>query len=56
MAVSAAEQLCVSNPDKLITACPLCKKTFVQACNERKTGKPVEVKDIAEVLAEALIY
>lgn len=56
MAISAAEQLCVSNPDKLITACPLCKKTFVQACNEKKTGRQVEVKDIAEVLAEAVNY
>ncbi len=55
MAIKAAEELCKSNPDYLITACPLCKKTFVQACNERKIGKNVKVKDIAEMLAEAVM-
>lgn len=33
-------------PDLLVTACPLCKKTFTKADN------PVPVKDIAEVVAE----
>lgn len=35
-------------PDILVTACPLCKKTFV------KTENPVPIKDIAEVVAESL--
>lgn len=35
-------------PDMLVTACPLCKKTFT------KTDHPVPVKDIAEVVAENL--
>lgn len=33
-------------PDVLVTACPLCKKTF------SKTESPVPVQDIAEVVAE----
>lgn len=33
-------------PDLLVTACPLCKKTF------SKVDSPVPVKDIAEVVAE----
>lgn len=33
-------------PDILVTACPLCKKTFC------KTDNPILVKDIAEVVAE----
>lgn len=33
-------------PDVLVTACPLCKKTF------NKTDQPLSVKDIAEVVAE----
>ena len=36
-----------SNPDVLATACPLCKKTFVK-------GVDVQVKDIAEIVAEAM--
>ncbi len=35
-------------PDILVTACPLCKKTFA------KTEIPVPVQDIAEVVAESL--
>lgn len=35
-------------PDVLVTACPLCKKTF------SKAESPVPVKDIAEVVAESL--
>jgi len=34
-------------PDELITACPLCKKTFVQATETK-------VSDIAELVAAAL--
>lgn len=33
-------------PDVLVTACPLCKKTF------SKTENPVPVKDIAEIVVE----
>lgn len=33
-------------PDLLVTACPLCKKTF------SKSENPVPVKDIAEIVAE----
>lgn len=35
-------------PDVLVTACPLCKKTF------GKTESPVCIKDIAEVVSEAI--
>lgn len=34
------------HPDVVVTACPLCKKTFT------KTDTPVPVKDIAEIVAE----
>lgn len=34
-------------PDVIVTACPLCKKTFT------KTGNTVPVRDIAEVVAES---
>lgn len=36
------------NTDILATACPLCKKTFVK-------GVDIQVKDIAEIVAEALV-
>lgn len=35
-------------PDILVTACPLCKKTFA------KTESPVPVQDIAELVAESI--
>ena len=35
-------------PDVLVTACPMCKKTFAKA------DSPVPIKDIAEVVAESL--
>jgi Fe-S oxidoreductase len=54
MAFTAVTELCQSNPEKLITACPLCKKTFTQACNDRKLNMNIEVKDISELLAEAV--
>ncbi len=47
IAHDAAKNLTIGNPDELITACPLCKKTFSQATETR-------VKDIAELVAEAL--
>ena len=36
------------NTDILATACPLCKKTFVK-------GVDIQVKDIAEIVADALV-
>ena len=44
---SALELLCQPNPDVLVTACPLCKKTFESGCT-------VPVKDIAELVAESM--
>lgn len=44
----ALENLASGNIDAIITACPLCKKTFQQ-------HSPVEVKDISELVAGALI-
>jgi Fe-S oxidoreductase len=40
----ALNVLCESNPDVLVTACPLCKKTFDSA-------NGIAVKDIAELVA-----
>ncbi|MDX9904052.1 MAG: (Fe-S)-binding protein [Bacteroidales bacterium] len=47
IAADAAGALTRSAPDALITACPLCKKTFAQATETR-------VSDIAELVAAAL--
>ncbi len=47
IAVDAARILTQSSPDELITACPLCKKTFGQATETK-------VSDIAELVAAAL--
>ena len=35
------------DPEILVTACPLCKKTFAKL-------SPVEVRDIAELVEEAI--
>jgi Fe-S oxidoreductase len=43
----ALEVLMGSSPDLLITACPLCKKTF-------QDGSDVKVMDIAELVAERM--
>ncbi|MDZ4204134.1 MAG: (Fe-S)-binding protein [Bacteroidales bacterium] len=45
---NALELMLKPNPDILVTACPLCKKTFA-------SGNRVEVKDIAEIVADALV-
>lgn len=43
----AISALMKPNPDKLITACPLCKKTFSK-------GTKVQVEDIAEIVASSV--
>ena len=45
--VNSVNDLMHNNPDEIVTACPLCLKTFA-----RKS--PVAVKDIAEVVASQL--
>ncbi len=47
IAADAARILTLGSPDELITACPLCKKTFFQATRTK-------VSDIAELVADAL--
>jgi len=44
----AAAKLTQGNPDMLVTACPLCKKTFASATDTR-------VADIAEIVEEAIM-
>ncbi|NJK85084.1 MAG: (Fe-S)-binding protein [Bacteroidales bacterium] len=44
----ALHVLTLKNPDKVITSCPLCKKTFSK-------GTRVEIRDIAEVIASAAV-
>jgi Fe-S oxidoreductase len=44
----ALENLITGNPDQIITACPLCKKTF-----SNEAGHPVF--DLAEIVAKSLI-
>jgi Fe-S oxidoreductase len=48
IAMDAATRLTIKNPEALITACPLCKKTFLSATE-------TSVADIAEIVAEAII-
>jgi len=45
--MEALENYLESEPEILVTACPLCKKTFAK-------HSPVEVMDIAEVVMEAI--
>jgi Fe-S oxidoreductase len=41
------KEMMVSEPEVLVTACPLCKKTF-------NKNAPVPVKDIAEIIADSM--
>ena len=43
--LSSIKDLMHNNPEEIVTACPLCQKTFA-----RKS--PIEVKDIAEIVVE----
>ena len=45
---NSVNDLMFNNPDEIVTACPLCLKTFAKK-------SPVKVKDIAEVVNEQLI-
>lgn len=45
--LSSIKDLMHNNPEEIVTACPLCQKTFA-----RKS--PIEVKDIAEIVVENL--
>ncbi len=45
---NSVNDLMYNNPDEIVTACPLCLKTFARKA-------PVAVKDIAEVVATNLI-
>jgi Fe-S oxidoreductase len=47
IAEDVTAKLTANDPDSLITACPLCKKTLAQATSTR-------VVDIAELVAEAI--
>jgi Fe-S oxidoreductase len=44
---NALNVLCEPNPDILVTACPLCKKTF-------SPGSGTPVLDIAELVAQSI--
>ena len=48
IARDAAAELTIGDPDLLVTACPLCKKTFSSATETK-------VADISEIVAEALV-
>lgn len=48
IAAHALSQYTSYAPDCVVTACPLCKKTFM------KVNQPVPVRDIAEVVAERI--
>ena len=48
IAANVASELTLQNPDYLITACPLCKKTLAPVTNTR-------VADISEIVAQALV-
>ena len=42
---NSIKDLTLNQPDEIVTACPLCLKTFARL-------SPIEVKDIAEIVAE----
>lgn len=44
----ALEVLMANNPESIITACPLCKKTL-------QKGSPVEVRDISELVSGSIL-
>ena len=44
---NSVNDLMFNNPDEIVTACPLCLKTFAKK-------SPVAVKDIAEIVSEKL--
>ena len=46
---SSLDNLLVNEPDTIVTACPLCLKTFSEAVSNSKRPLNVEVKDFAEV-------
>jgi len=48
IAAGVAAELTLQNPDYLITACPLCKKTLTPATN-------TIIADISEIVAQALV-
>jgi Fe-S oxidoreductase len=48
VSLTALKTLTVNDPDTLITACPLCKKTF-------QKDSPVEVLDISELVARKMV-
>lgn len=48
IASDAAAELTRNNPDIIITACPLCKKTFASATQTK-------VEDIAEIVAKSIV-
>ena len=44
---NSIKDLTINQPDEIVTACPLCQKTFARL-------SPIEVKDIAEIVVEGL--
>ena len=52
---AAVINLVANNPDKIVTACPLCLKTFSESvANAAHPLPPVKVVDFAEVLSDSL--
>ena len=50
---ASLESLLAGDPDTIVTACPLCLKTFSEAVsNSRRPVGEVEVKDFAEVICQ----
>ncbi len=50
---SSLDSLLVGKPETIVTACPLCLKTFSEAVSNAKyLTEPVQVKDFAEVVCE----
>ena len=50
---SSLDSLLVRKPETIVTACPLCLKTFSEAVSNAKyLTEPVQVKDFAEVVCE----
>ena len=52
---SSVTNLLANDPDTIVTACPLCLKTFSEAVsNSKRPGIKVMVKDFAEIISSPL--
>jgi Fe-S oxidoreductase len=52
--IERTEELISVNPDIVSTACPFCMTMLTDGLKEKEKQEQIKVKDIAELLAEAV--